>query len=107
MTAVRIADAVWKRKYAAASAVVISAALSLDTLIAGYSMRKNTRIAAGASHGVRAVTLPTSRTMLLSLETMVSNTSASYPYLPTTSRTRPSGTIFLGDPGQEARPPTG
>ena len=117
MTALRIADALWKRRYVAASAVVISAALSLDAVIARYMNRKIARIAAGASQGVRVVAAPIARTAvrttLLSLETMRSNTVASYRYMATTLLVFPFGTIFLADPGaggQEAetrsRPPT-
>ena len=77
MTALRIADAVWKRRYTAASAVVISAALSLDAATV-YRNRKNTRIATGATHGERLAVAPMVRMTVRNFEAMRSNTVASY-----------------------------
>ena len=78
MTALRIADAVWKRRYTAASAVVISAALSLEAATTVYRNRKNTRIATGATHGERLALAPMVRMAVRNFEAMRSNTVASY-----------------------------
>lgn len=77
MTALRIADAVWKRRYTAASAVVISAALSLDAAT-DYRNRKNTTIATGATHGERLALAPIVRMTVRNFEAMRSNILASY-----------------------------
>src|SRR5262249_38230524 len=101
----------------AASAVITSAALSLDAVMAAYTNRKNVRIAAEASQGERWVAARMAqtvvRTMLLTLETMASNTVASYLDMTTTNPDFPSGTIFLPISGRwsggrnRSRPPIG